>query len=99
MRKILNCFKQNGILFLAVDQDTNVPSIWAPFWNVGQDTGECSSFAMKTGAPVLGFTTLRQPDGSFEVKIYDWGSFHSESKVLEEDLYRLLVGSIKELRN
>ena len=32
---------------------------------------------------------MRQPDGSFEVKIYDWGNFHSESKVLEEDLYRI----------
>ena len=32
---------------------------------------------------------IQQPDGSFEVKIYDWGSFHSESKVLEEDLYRI----------
>ncbi|MEC7218115.1 MAG: lysophospholipid acyltransferase family protein, partial [SAR324 cluster bacterium] len=90
MRKILNCFKRNGILFLAVDQDTNVPSIWAPFFGMLAKTPvSVARFAMKTGAPVLGFTTLRQLDGSFEVKIYDWGSFHSESKVLEEDLYRV----------
>ena len=90
LRKILHCFKRNGILFLAIDQDTNVPSIWVPFFGMLAKTpASVARIAMKTGAPVLGFTTLRQPDGSFEVKIYDWGSFHSESKVLEEDLYRI----------
>ena len=59
MRKILNCFKRNGILFLAVDQDTNVPSIWAPFFGMLAKTPvSVARFAMKTGAPVLGLSLI-----------------------------------------
>jgi KDO2-lipid IV(A) lauroyltransferase len=90
LRKILGCFKRNGVLFLAIDQDTNVPSIWAPFFGrLAKTPVSVARFALKTGAPVLGFTALRQPDGTFRVKLYNWGQFQPERATLQEDLYRV----------
>ena len=90
LRKILACFKRNGVLFLAIDQDTNVPSIWVPFFGMLAKTPvSVARFALKTGAPVLGFTALRQPNGSFRVRIYDWGQFHAQAAEVQEDLYRV----------
>ena len=87
-RKILECFKKGEILFIAIDQDTRVPSIWVPFFGIPAKTpSSAASLALKTGAPVLSYLALRQADGTFQVQIHNLGVFEKKYQDARKDTY------------
>jgi Lauroyl/myristoyl acyltransferase len=53
-RKLFRCLKNKNILILIIDQDTNVPSIWVPFFGIPAKTPVGAAvFSLKTGASVV----------------------------------------------
>lgn len=88
-KRILHCFKQNEIFFVLIDQDTDVPSIFAPFFGIPAQTPIiASNLALKTGAALLGGTVYREPQGKFRISFSPIGSFLNK-KPNEEDIYAL----------
>lgn len=88
-RAILECFKQNEIFFVLIDQDTNVSSIFAPFFGIPAQTPVvASNLALKTGALVLSATAFRQPSGQFDVQIERIGTFQKQ-KIEKQDVFEV----------
>ena len=86
-RAILECFKQNEIFFVLIDQDTEVSSIFVPFFGIAAQTPVvASNLAMKTGALVLSATAFRQPSGKFDVQIERVGTFEKK-KIEKQDVF------------
>lgn len=87
MKTILKCFQNKESFFLLIDQDTNVPSMFVPFFGTPAKTPiAASSLALKTGAIVVSFTMFRQPNGTFKLKFYRIGSF-KKSKTTQKDIF------------
>ncbi|MBF0279054.1 MAG: lysophospholipid acyltransferase family protein [SAR324 cluster bacterium] len=75
-RSILECFKQNEIFFVLIDQDTDVSSMFVPFFGMlAQTPVGASSLALKTGALVISAMVIRQPRGKFEIRFERLGVF------------------------
>lgn len=75
-RKLLRCFQDKEVFVLAIDQDTNVPSHWVPFFNLPAKTPQsAAALALRTGAPVVNYLILREPNGRFRLRFENWGSF------------------------
>ncbi len=72
--RILNCFRNREVFVLATDQDTNVPSIWAPFFNLPAKTPiGATAFALMSGAPVVSGLFVRGKGGRFRLHLADLG--------------------------
>ena len=72
--KILTCFRNREVFVLAIDQDTNVPSIWAPFFNLPAKTPVgAAALALMSGAPVVSGLFVREQDGRFRLHLTDLG--------------------------
>ena len=86
-REILQCFKKNEIFFVIIDQDTDVSSMFVPFFDIPAQTPiVAASLALKTGALVLSAMVIRLPHGQFEVQIERVGVFEKK-KANRRDLY------------
>ena len=87
-RKLFRCLKNKNILILIIDQDTNVPSTWVPFFGIPSKTPVGASvFALKTGASVVSYNVIRDNDGTFRLKFETLGIFARSHRVMEQDVY------------
>ena len=87
-RKLFRCLKKKNILILIIDQDTNVPSIWVPFFGIPAKTPVGAAvFALKTGANVVSYNVIREKDGTFRLKFETLGIFDRNHSSMEQDLY------------
>ena len=87
-RKLFRCLKNKNILILIIDQDTNVPSTWVPFFGIPSKTPVGASvFALKTGASVVSYNVIRENDGTFRLKFETLGIFGRNHPSLEQDVY------------
>ena len=76
IRKLLSCLREKEVLILAIDQDTNVLSTWVPFFGIPAKTPVGAAvFALKTGASVLSYNVIRQPNGTFRMRFETLGNF------------------------
>ncbi len=90
-RAILECFKQNEIFFVLIDQDTDVSSMFVPFFDIPAKTPVvAASLALKTGALVLSAMVIRQPYGQFEVQLKRVGIFEKK-KANRSDLFEVTM--------
>jgi len=66
----LKCLRDNGILFLQIDQNAAPDDPWVEFfgWLVPTFKGPVV-FSLRTGAPVLPFFMIRQPDNRLKLII------------------------------
>lgn len=88
-RAILECFKNNEVFFVLMDQDTDVSSMFVPFFGTPAQTPIAAShLALKTDAMVLSGIAVRRPHGKFEVKLSKVGHF-GKKKFEQEDLFRV----------
>ena len=88
IKNLLNCLRQKEVLVMAIDQDTNVLSTWVPFFGIPAKTPiGAAVFALKTGASVVSYNVLRQPNGTFKMKFEKLGSFIRIHRELEQDVY------------
>jgi len=87
-RKLFRCLKNKNILILIIDQDTNVPSTWVPFFGIPSKTPVGASvFALKTGASVVSYNVIRENDGKFRLKFETLGIFGRNHSSMEQDVY------------
>ena len=87
--KLLGSLRNHEVLILAIDQDTNVPSNWVPFFGIPAKTPlGLAKLALKSGAPVLSYAILRQPEGRFKL-IFEKIDHHPETVSSEDQLFRL----------
>ncbi|MDP6382558.1 MAG: lysophospholipid acyltransferase family protein [SAR324 cluster bacterium] len=87
--KLLGSLRNHEVLILAIDQDTNVPSNWVPFFGIPAKTPlGLAKLALKSGAPVLSYAILRQPEGRFKL-IFEKIDHHPEAVSSEDQLFRL----------
>ena len=87
-RKLFRCLKNKNILILIIDQDTNVPSTWVPFFGIPAKTPiGAAVFALKTGASVVSYNVIRQSDRTFRLKFETLGVFDRNHPSLEKDIY------------
>ena len=87
-RKLFRCLKNKNILILIIDQDTNVPSTWVPFFGIPSKTPVGASvFALKTGASVVSYNVIRENDGTFRLKFETLGIFGRNHPSMEQDVY------------
>ena len=87
-RKLFRCLKNKNILILIIDQDTNVPSTWVPFFGIPSKTPVGASvFALKTGASVVSYNVIRENDGTFRLKFETLGIFGRNHPSMEQDIY------------
>ena len=88
-RAILQCFKQNEIFFVLVDQDTDVSSMFVPFFGMlAQTPIGASSLALKTGAFVISAMVIRQPQGQFDIRLERVGVFEKK-KYKRQDVFEV----------
>jgi len=62
-RQLLMALKGNRLLGLLVDQDTDVPSVWAPFFGRPAKTPVAPAKFARRGVPVIAGWDRRLPDG------------------------------------
>ena len=87
-RKLFRCLKNKNILILIIDQDTNVPSTWVPFFGIPSKTPVGASvFALKTGASVVSYNVIRENDGKFRLKFEKLCIFSRNHPSMEQDIY------------
>jgi len=87
-RKLFRCLKNKNILILIIDQDTNVPSTWVPFFGIPSKTPiGASVFALKTGANVVSYNVIREKNGTFKLKFETLGIFSRNHPSMEQDVY------------
>ena len=87
-RKLFRCLKNKNILILIIDQDTNVPSIWVPFFGIPAKTPVGAAvFSLKTGANVVSYNVIRENDGTFRLKFETLGMFDRSHPSMEQDVY------------
>ena len=87
-RKLFRCLKNKNILILIIDQDTNVPSTWVPFFGIPSKTPVGASiFALKTGASVVSYNVIRENDGTFRLKFETLGIYGRNHPSMEQDVY------------
>mgnify|MGYP001240911831 CR=1 FL=1 len=87
-RKLFRCLKNKNILILIIDQDTNVPSTWVPFFGIPAKTPVGAAvFALKTGANVVSYNVIREKDGTFRLKFETLGIFNRNHTSMEQDVY------------
>ena len=87
-RKLFRCLKNKNILILIIDQDTNVPSTWVPFFGIPAKTPVGAAvFALKTGASVVSYNVIRDNDGTFRLKYETLGIFARSHPAMEQDVY------------
>ena len=87
-RKLFRCLKNKNILILIIDQDTNVPSTWVPFFGIPAKTPVGAAvFALKTGASVVSYNVIRDNDGTFRLKFETLGIFARSHPAMEQDVY------------
>ncbi|MDP6488733.1 MAG: hypothetical protein QF825_10375 [SAR324 cluster bacterium] len=88
IRKLLSCLREKEVLILAIDQDTNVLSTWVPFFGIPAKTPVGAAvFALKTGASVLSYNVIRQPNGTFRMRFETLGNFVRQHPKMEQDVY------------
>jgi len=87
-KKLLSCLRNKEVLVLAIDQDTNVPSTWVPFFGIPAKTPVGAAvFALKTGATVVSYNVIRQADGTFKMKFETLGAFVRQRPEMGQDVY------------
>tara|TARA_B100000945_G_C20340822_1_gene577258 strand:+ start:222 stop:1217 length:996 start_codon:yes stop_codon:yes gene_type:complete len=87
-RKLFRCLKNKNILILIIDQDTNVPSTWVPFFGIPAKTPiGAAVFSLKTGASVVSYNVIRESDGTFRLKFESLGVFSRNHTSMEKDIY------------
>ena len=90
VRKLLACLKNQQVLVLINDQDTNVPSTWAPFFGIPAKTPVgVSTLALKTGALIVSYTVLRQERGRFKLSFESLGPFRTAKPAGAKDVFML----------
>ncbi len=90
-KRIIQCLKNKEVLILAIDQDTNVLSTWVPFFGIPAKTPiGAASFALKTGATVVSYNTIRLDDGTFKMRFESLGNFLRGNQTFEQDLFTTL---------
>ena len=88
IRKLLSCLRNKEVLVLAIDQDTNVLSTWVPFFGIPAKTPVGAAvFALKTGATVVSYNVIRQPNGTFRMRFETLGNFVRQHPEMEQDVY------------
>ena len=88
IRKLLSCLREKEVLVLAIDQDTNVLSTWVPFFGIPAKTPVGAAvFALKTGASVVSYNVIRQPNGTFRMRFETLGNFVRQHPEMEQDVY------------
>ncbi|MBT5793898.1 MAG: hypothetical protein HOI10_03405 [Deltaproteobacteria bacterium] len=88
IRKLLSCLREKEVLVLAIDQDTNVLSTWVPFFGIPAKTPVAAAvFALKTGASVVSYNVIRQPNGTFRMRFETLGNFVRQHPEMEQDVY------------
>ena len=81
----LKCLRDNGILFLQIDQNAAPDDPWVEFfnWLVPTFKGPVV-FSLRTGAPVLPFFMVRQPDNRLKLIIEPQVVFEQDADKEEE---------------
>jgi len=88
IRKLLSCLREKEVLVLAIVQDTNVLSTWVPFFGIPAKTPVAAAvFALKTGASVVSYNVIRQPNGTFRMRFETLGNFVRQHPEMEQDVY------------
>ena len=87
--KLLISLRNQEVLILAIDQDANVPSNWVPFFGIPAKTPlGLAKLAIKSGAPVLSYAFLREPESKFKL-IFEKIDLTPDSTSGEEELFRM----------
>lgn len=69
VRPILRFLKEGGLLGALADQDTNVDSLWVPFFNRPSKTPSGAAWmAQATGAALITLFNWREPDGRYVIR-------------------------------
>jgi KDO2-lipid IV(A) lauroyltransferase len=69
VRPILRFLKEGGMLGALADQDTNVDSLWVPFFNRPSKTPSGPAWmAQATGAALITLFNWREPDGRYVIR-------------------------------
>lgn len=90
-RYILECFKQNEFFYVLIDQDTDVPGMFVPFFNRPARTPiVAATLALKTGAPVISANVIRRENGHFDLHFNYLGTFPT-STPLPQDIFKLAL--------
>ncbi|MGK5092661.1 hypothetical protein WDW89_11690 [Deltaproteobacteria bacterium TL4] len=85
---ILRCFKRKEIFLLAIDQDTNVPSMFVPFFgHLAKSPIAVSNLAIRCGTLVISNVILRQPNGTFRLRFENIGTF-DHLTLCDEDVFK-----------
>jgi len=70
-RKLLGALKQNAVLCLLIDQDTSVQNLFVPFFGQPAATPRSAAdLALRSGAPAMVGTILKQPSGRYLLRTY-----------------------------
>ncbi|MBF0238275.1 MAG: hypothetical protein HQM12_11265 [SAR324 cluster bacterium] len=90
IKSILECFKNKEIFLVAIDQDTNVPSMFIPFFGRPAQTPiSVSSLALRYGSVIVSYTILRQPDGTFHLHFERYGRIPVIRSPQKSNIYQL----------
>ncbi len=83
-RMILDSFKKNECFAVLIDQDTNVPSCFVPFFDhLAKTPTIAARLALKTGALVVSSNIVRQSDGHFVLELERVGAFDKQHDDVE----------------
>jgi len=70
VRPILRFLKEGGVVGALADQDTNVDSLWVPFFNRPSKAPSGAAWlAQATGAALITLFNWREPDGRYAIRI------------------------------
>lgn len=71
-RLMLKALKAGDMLGILVDQDTDVQSVWVPFFGkLAKTPRAAGDLGLRTGAAIVFGTCQRQPDGTYRILIED----------------------------
>ncbi|MCC6741613.1 MAG: lysophospholipid acyltransferase family protein [Planctomycetia bacterium] len=88
LREAIHVLRRGEVLAMLVDQDARDQGVFVPFFGKEASTLKSPALlSLRTGAPIVPFAALRQPDGSFVVEIAE-GFVPEGSADQEADLAR-----------
>jgi KDO2-lipid IV(A) lauroyltransferase len=103
LREIYRALRQNCIVGMGADRAVQGTGIWTEFF--GRETimpDAPAVLALRTGAKALPVRSIRQPDNSFEVKVYPPLDFvsttdaHQDVRINTEKVVKIMEGFIRE---
>jgi KDO2-lipid IV(A) lauroyltransferase len=97
-RAMLKVLKGNGILGLLIDQDTDVQSVWVPFFgHLAKTPRAAADLALRLGsAVILGFCVRVGPHPRYRLSMREVPTLGLDATALTAELTRLIEERIRE---